>query len=456
MRRTSILAAFVSIICAVAACATSSPAGDDDTSADDDGQEIDAGAPDATPDAEPCVPAPDGEICNGEDDDCDDATDEGFAGVGEACDVGVGACRGAGTTVCTADGTSTECGAQPLPPGTELCGTTVDEDCDTHVDEGFPDLAAVCSAGTGACLAGGVRVCAADGLSTVCNAVPGTGTPETCNAADDDCDGAIDNGFHVGEGCDGADSDLCIEGVFACNGAGAAACSDNTDSTIDLCDGANNDCDAASADGSEDSRINQSCDGGADTDVCLEGTTSCAGGAIACSDASASTTEACGGNAADEDCDGAVDEGFGRNDNPSCTTGLFNLGTVSGDTGAGASSVTDSYFDEEWDIVRITENDSSVSFPYLSGRIQLYSPPGVDFDLYVYCVSCGGSLIGSATAGGLTGHYDTVDVRNDDDGGATDDFDVIIEVRHYNSDRCAAWQLTVWGDLAAPTQNCDP
>jgi hypothetical protein len=65
-------------------------------------------------------------------------------------------------------------------------------------------------------------------------------------------------------------------------------------------------------------------------------------------------------------------------------------------------------------------------------------------------------LIGSATAGGLTGHYDTVDVRNDDDGGATDDFDVIIEVRHYNSDRCAAWTLTVWGDLAAPTQNCDP
>ena len=52
-----------------------------------------------------------------------------------------------------------------------------------------------CSAGVGACLQLGVKVCATDQNSTVCNAVPGQPTAETCNGIDDDCDGSSDEGL---------------------------------------------------------------------------------------------------------------------------------------------------------------------------------------------------------------------------------------------------------------------
>src|SRR5687767_3143315 len=121
-----------------AACATSSPqgTGEHDAAGGPPDASIDAGPPDAIP----CNPDPDGETCNGSDDDCDGTVDENFAGVGEPCEVGVGECVNSGTTVCTKDGLDTECGAEPLTPGAELCGTTHDEDCDGNTDEGFPNL----------------------------------------------------------------------------------------------------------------------------------------------------------------------------------------------------------------------------------------------------------------------------------------------------------------------------
>ena len=66
----------------------------------------------STPDAAACTPAP--ESCNGADDDCDGEIDEDF-GLGDACDVGVGACQVAGTVVCGPNGDST-CDAVPGVP----------------------------------------------------------------------------------------------------------------------------------------------------------------------------------------------------------------------------------------------------------------------------------------------------------------------------------------------------
>lgn len=74
-----------------------------------------------------CVPAP--EICNGVDDDCDGAPDNGFD-VSAPCTAGVGACARQGSRVCSADGAMTVCNAVEGQPQPEVCGNGVDEDCD--------------------------------------------------------------------------------------------------------------------------------------------------------------------------------------------------------------------------------------------------------------------------------------------------------------------------------------
>jgi len=76
---------------------------------------------------------------------------------------------------------------------------------------------------------------------------------------------------------------------------------------LDLCDGADDDCDPSSADGSEDPSVGAPCDG-PDADLCAEGVYSCASGGLVCDDATADTVETCDAAMADEDCDGAIDE----------------------------------------------------------------------------------------------------------------------------------------------------
>ncbi len=134
------------------------------------------------------------------------------------------------------------------------------------------------------------------------------GAFELCNGIDDDCDAnSADGGSdpQVGLSCDGADSDLCLEGATACVNA-IVVCDDTTDSTIDICNGLDDDCDAASADGSEDPQNGVSCDG-ADSDLCIEGATTCVNATLACSDTTGSTIDIC--NGLDDDCDGASADG---------------------------------------------------------------------------------------------------------------------------------------------------
>ena len=78
------------------------------------------------------------------------------------------------------------------------------------------------------------------------------------------------------------------------------------------------------------------------------------------------------------------------------------------------------------------------------------------FELYVYCVSCGSYIAGSAL-GGWGGHTDTVYVKNDDDWLFDDGMNLIIEVRYWSSNRCAYWNLSVTGNVSTSIgQNCDP
>ncbi len=59
---------------------------------------------------------------------------------------------------------------------------------------------------------------------------------ELCNTLDDDCDGAIDNGFGLGQACDGPDSDLCLDDLVICGG-----CSAGTDN-LESCNGVDDNC----------------------------------------------------------------------------------------------------------------------------------------------------------------------------------------------------------------------
>ncbi|MHC4837045.1 MAG: formylglycine-generating enzyme family protein [Planctomycetota bacterium] len=207
----------------------------------------DAAPPDAAPDA--CAPAP--EICNGLDDDCDDAADEEAAGVGSECLTdGLGACA-AGLRRCqpeqglvcepinvpaeeVCDGLDNDCDGETdealaercypgdeatadvglcrrgerrcegarwtdcegaVTPAEEICDG-LDDDCDGETDEADPALCGECAVpgAAGACVRG-VGVCREGAI--VCARWPGLRAEGTCDLADDDCDGAVDEDGEV-------------------------------------------------------------------------------------------------------------------------------------------------------------------------------------------------------------------------------------------------------------------
>lgn len=154
------------------------------------------------------------ELCNGSDDDCDGTVDEGFD-VGTACSAGVGACARSGIKICAADGASTVCNATPGSPGPELCGNGIDDNCNGTVDEGF-DVGTACNVGVGACARSGVKVCTTNGTGTTCNTTPGPPTAEICNNIDDNCNGQVDDGLGsttCGQGLCRHTVNNCVAGV---------------------------------------------------------------------------------------------------------------------------------------------------------------------------------------------------------------------------------------------------
>ncbi|MBM4394664.1 MAG: putative metal-binding motif-containing protein [Deltaproteobacteria bacterium] len=260
------------------------------------------------------------EQCNGKDDDCDGAIDNGNPGGGASCNTGkLGVCA-AGVLHCA--GGTVQCVQQVYPTGEQCDGK--DNDCNGVVDDGDPGGGTACDTGLLGVCAAGVRQCSGGGLQ--CRQQV-QASAEQCNGKDDDCNGAVDNGDPGGgASCNTGKPGVCAAGVHHCAG-GSVQCRQQVQPSAEQCNGKDDDCDGAIDNGNPGGGA--SCNTGK-LGVCAAGTTQCSGGSIACNQNVPSSNEICNGK--DDDCDGAVDDGFGGQGQPCCQGACNSPFTCSGGT----------------------------------------------------------------------------------------------------------------------------
>ncbi len=301
-------------------------------------------------DSDPTVNPGELEICDGNDNDCDDQIDEDVSstwyadadgdGFGDAVGTPVQACAAPEGHV--ANGTDCDdTDADTFPGATEYCDGA-DDDCDAAIDEDDAEDAAAWHADLDAdefgdadveviaCYApDGYVADATDCDDTVAETFPGA--DEICDGEDDDCDGDIDEDEAVDALTWYADADGDTFGdagtsAIACEApagtvADATDCDDTDAATFpgatEYCDGADDDCDGTIDEDDAADADTWFADTDGDTYGDSAATTvSCAApsGSVAvagdCDDTDAATfpgaTELCDGE--DDDCDGVTDE----------------------------------------------------------------------------------------------------------------------------------------------------
>jgi hypothetical protein len=128
------------------------------------------------------------------------------------------------------------------------------------------------------------------------------------------------------------------------------------------------------------------------------------------------------------------------------------LGTISGDTGADVKTASGT--GSQWFTVRVNENDSSISPLTLLTKAELVSPPGTNFDVFIYvaggssgqeCSAVKSSSTNPSGPDSTTAEWGETGIFSN---GSDDSRTVTIEVR-WISGTCSTatpWALTVRGD----------
>ena len=261
---------------------------------------------------QPGQPAGNDDNCDGRDNDCDGAVDEGFVAVATEC--GVGACVATGETRCEGGEIVDSC-VPGAPAASDATCDAIDDDCNGLIDEDFVSQPTVC--GEGACGDDGVTICQGGVQQDTCRDGVPAADDATCDGQDDDCDGRVDEDYApmptvCGDGvCAAIGQRVCV------NGREQDTCTPGQPAPADVtCDNLDDDCDRTT---DEDySPINLTCGVG---ECFAVGQTECNDGQVIerCTPRVADV-ERCG-NSRDDDCDGVIDEGYPDVGTP-CTAGV--------------------------------------------------------------------------------------------------------------------------------------
>lgn len=286
--------------------------------ADEDGYTVSEGDCD---DEDPEINPEAFDRCDGVDNDCSGAADEAFveAGLFTPCSVGIGGCRATGTWICTAEGDGLFCTAPPVGiPRPEVCDGQ-DNDCNDIVDDGeaaascdngiFCDGEEVCTAGR--CELGDPVACN-DGVDCTIDLCWEPARSCSTVAAHERCD---DGDPCTTDQC--APSGCRNEVTLDADGDGfiSGGCADGTDcndsnpainpEAVEVCDGQDNDCNGEVDDELTTSAV---CDNG----IFCDGAEVCAGGAcapgepIVCEDGIDCTVDRCSPRGCTHQADNSV------------------------------------------------------------------------------------------------------------------------------------------------------
>jgi hypothetical protein len=192
------------------------------------------------------------EVCNSADDNCDGVIDETFVGLGQSCVSGKGECAAGGQKVCGGDKMSVVCNGNAGAPQTEICDNK-DNDCDGVTDDGCDDdgdgycdsAMTIASGPTPTVCTDGIGDC--DDQSAFVHPVQ----TEACNGSDDNCNGSTDEGLTGNTTCGYA---ACQVTVAKCVNGAQPVCSPDMSKAqsenLYGVDGKDNDCNGVVDDGS--------------------------------------------------------------------------------------------------------------------------------------------------------------------------------------------------------------